>query len=67
MLNKLIGERDCSAQEVSDLLLRIPVQDSSRRVVNLVCRPEEAQDDLIVLDSGDISTRQSVCGGIETV
>ena len=55
MLNKLIGERDWSAQEVSHLLLQIPVQDSSRGVVSLDCRPEEAQDDLIVLESGDIS------------
>src|SRR2546423_8258897 len=60
MLNKLIGERDWSAQEVSHLLLQIPVQDSSRGVVSLDCRPEEAQNDLIVLESGDISTRRSV-------
>jgi ATP-dependent DNA helicase PIF1 len=58
MLNKLIGERDWSAQEVSHLLLQIPVQDLSRGVVNLDCRPEEAQDDLIVLESGDILSRQ---------
>jgi ATP-dependent DNA helicase PIF1 len=60
MLNKLIGERDWSAQEVSYLLLRIPVQDSSWGVVSLDCRPKEAQDDLIILESGDISTRRSV-------
>ena len=60
MLNKLIGERDWSAQEVSHLLLQIPVQDSSRGVVSLDCRPEESQDDLIVLESGDISARRSV-------
>ena len=42
MLNKLIGERDWSAQEVSHLLLQIPVQDSSRGVVSLDCRPEES-------------------------
>ena len=60
MLNKLIGERDWSAQEVSHLLLQLPVQDSSRGVVSLDCRPEEVQDDLIVLESSDISARQSV-------
>jgi hypothetical protein len=60
MLNKLIGERDWSAQEVSHLLLRIPVQDSSRGVVSLDCWPEEAQDNLIVLESGDISARRSI-------
>jgi ATP-dependent DNA helicase PIF1 len=58
MLNRLIGERDWSAQEVSHLLLQIPVQDLSRGLVNLDCRPEEAQDDLIVLESGDILSRQ---------
>ncbi|KIX04030.1 uncharacterized protein Z518_07583 [Rhinocladiella mackenziei CBS 650.93] len=47
-------------QEVSHLLLQIPVQHSSRGVVSLDCRPEEVQDDLIVLESGDISARRSV-------
>src|SRR6266496_526782 len=60
MLNKLIRERDWSAQEVSHLLLHIRVQDLSRAVVNLNCRPEKAQDNLIVLESGDISGRRSV-------
>jgi hypothetical protein len=60
MLNKLIRERDWSAQEVSHLLLQIPVQDSSQGVVSLDYRPEEVQDDLIVLESGNILTRQSV-------
>src|ERR1700733_12028574 len=60
MLNKLIGERDWSAQEVSHLLLQLPVQDSSRGVVSLDCRPEEVQDDLIILESGEISARRSV-------
>jgi hypothetical protein len=41
------------------LLLQIPVQESSRGIVSLDSRPEEAQDDLIVLESGDISTRRS--------
>ena len=59
MLNKLIGERDWSAQEVSHLLLQLPVQNSSRGVVSLDCWPEEVQDDLIVLESGDISTGRS--------
>src|SRR5271170_4718949 len=46
MLNKLIGERDWSAQEVSHILLQLPVQKSSRAVVSLDCRPEEEQSDL---------------------
>ncbi len=60
MLNKLIGERDWSAQEVSHLLLQLLVQDSSWGVISLNCQPEEVQDDLIVLESGDISARRSI-------
>ena len=55
MLNKLIGERDWSAQEVSHILLQLPVQKSSRMVVSLDCRPEEAQSDLIVLESSEVT------------
>ena len=59
MLNKLIGERDWSAQEVSHILLQLPVQESSRSVVTLDCRPEQSQDNLIVLEDGDIMTQRS--------
>ena len=59
MLNKLIGERDWSAQEVSHILLQLPVQKSSRMVVNLDCRPEEVQRDLIVLESGEVTAQRS--------
>ena len=59
MLNKLIGERDWSAQEVSHILLQLPVQKSSRMVVSLDCRPEEAQRDLIVLESGEMTAQRS--------
>jgi hypothetical protein len=55
MLNKLIRERDWSAQEVSHILLQLPVQQSSRALVHLDCRLEEAQSNLIVLESGDIT------------
>jgi ATP-dependent DNA helicase PIF1 len=60
MLNKLIRERDWSAQEVSHILLQLPVQQSSRALVHLDCRPEEAQSNLIVLESGDITAQRSV-------
>jgi ATP-dependent DNA helicase PIF1 len=60
ILNKLIGERDWSAQEVSHILLRLPVQESSRQVVSLDCRPEEEQSQLVVLDSGEVSAQRSV-------
>lgn len=59
MLNKLIGERDWSAQEVSHLLLQLPVQKSSRALVTLDCRPEGMQKDLIVLESGETTAQRS--------
>jgi hypothetical protein len=59
MLNKLIGERDWSAQEVSHNLLQLPVQESSRSVVTLDCRPERVQDNLIVLEGGDVKVQRS--------
>src|SRR6266487_3629002 len=59
MLNKLIRERDWSAQEVSHILLQLPVQESSRSVVTLDCRPEQSQDNLIVMEDGDITTQRS--------
>ena len=49
LLNKLIGERDWSAQEVSHILLGLPLQDSSRHVITVDCRPEEVQNDVITV------------------
>ena len=60
MLNKLIGERDWSAQEVSHFLLQLPVQGSSRALVSLDCRPEDVQRDLIAIDSGEVTAQRSV-------
>jgi ATP-dependent DNA helicase PIF1 len=59
MLNKLIGEWDWSAQEVSHILLQLPVQESSRSVVTLDCQPEQIQDNLIILEDGDIKAQRS--------
>ena len=59
MLNKLIGEHDWSAQEVSHILLQLPVQKSSQMLVSLDCRPEEVQHDLIVLESSEITAQRS--------
>ena len=59
MLNKLIGERDWSAQEVSHILLQLLVQKSSRMLVSLDCRLEEVQRDLIVLESSEITAQRS--------
>jgi ATP-dependent DNA helicase PIF1 len=58
--NKLIGERDWSAQEVSHILLQLLVQSSSRTVVGLDCRPDNIQRELIVLESGEVTAQRSV-------
>jgi hypothetical protein len=41
LLNKLIGDRDYSAQEVCHYLLDLPLRHSSRSVVSVDLRPEE--------------------------
>jgi ATP-dependent DNA helicase PIF1 len=41
IVNRLIGERDWAAQEVSHLLFRIPLFSSSRQVINFDCRQED--------------------------
>jgi hypothetical protein len=41
LMNKLIAERDYSAQEISHLLLNIPLQEGTRTVVTVDCRPLE--------------------------
>lgn len=41
IVNRLIGERDWSAQEVSHLLFEIPLFSSSRQVITFDCRPED--------------------------
>ena len=60
MLNKVIAERDWSAQEVSHILLQLPVQSSSWAVVSLNCRPEDTQSNFIVLELGQVSAKRSV-------
>ena len=59
LLNKLIGERDWSAQEVGHILLGLPAQDSSREVVTLDCRPEEAQNDVITVEDETVTAKRS--------
>jgi hypothetical protein len=49
LLNKLIGERDWSAQEVSHILLGLLLQDSSCHVITVDCWPEEVQNDVITV------------------
>ena len=57
MLNKIIGERDWSAQEVSHILLQLPVHAASRGLVTLDCRQELDQDELLVADDGNAALR----------
>jgi ATP-dependent DNA helicase PIF1 len=59
MLNKLVGERDWSAQEVSHILLGIPLQQASRQVVNLDCRPEDNQDDSVTFEDDEVKVQKS--------
>ena len=59
LLNKLVSERDWSAQEVSHILLGLPAQDSSRQVVTLDCRPEEVQNDAITVEEETVTARRS--------
>jgi hypothetical protein len=41
LMNKLVGERDYSAQEISHILLGLPLQEDSRVVQSVDCRPHE--------------------------
>jgi hypothetical protein len=54
ILNKLIRERDSSAQEVSHILLQLLVQKSSI-LIGLDCHPDTVQRDLIVYELGEVT------------
>jgi hypothetical protein len=41
LMNKLVGERDYSAQEICHILLGLPLQDDSRVVQSVDCRPHD--------------------------
>ncbi|KAF2706209.1 hypothetical protein K504DRAFT_386012, partial [Pleomassaria siparia CBS 279.74] len=56
LMNKLIGDRDYSAQEVCHMLLDLPLSLSSRTVINVDLRPENTQPHLYHLEQGE--TRQ---------
>jgi hypothetical protein len=55
LLNKLISECDWSAQEVSHILLGLPLQDSSCQVVTVDCWPEEAHNNMITVEEEAIT------------
>ena len=50
LLNKLVCEKDRSAQEASHILLKLPLVSSSREVITLDCRPRSSQKDAIEID-----------------
>ncbi|KAK8912380.1 ATP-dependent DNA helicase pfh1 [Metarhizium anisopliae] len=64
LLNKLIGERDWSAQEISHILLKIPQQKSTRQCMVLDCRPDQAQDRHIQFDYGEAGEDMAVKEGL---
>ncbi|KAF5128325.1 hypothetical protein E5D57_009261 [Metarhizium anisopliae] len=64
LLNKLIGERDWSAQEISHILLKIPQQKSTRQCVVLDCRPDQVQDRHIQFDNGEAGEDMAVKEGL---
>lgn len=55
IVNRLIGERDWSAQEVSHLLFGIPLFSSSRQVITFDCRPEQDIGTIVDLDDDNPS------------
>jgi hypothetical protein len=59
LFNKLIGERDWSAQEVSHVLLDLPTYNGTREVTTLDCRPEEVQNDAITVEDETVTPRRS--------
>ena len=59
LLNKFIGVRDWSAQEVCHILLGLPLQEGSRQVISLDCRPEDKQDTRVTIEDDEITAGQS--------
>jgi hypothetical protein len=56
LLNKLVSERDWAAQEVSHILLNLPLVSSSRDVITIDCRPESFQKDAFEIDEEGLRT-----------
>jgi hypothetical protein len=53
-MNKLVGERDWSSQEVMHILLNIPLQQGSRDVITLDCRPNQDSQAIQFNDDGKV-------------
>ncbi len=48
LMNKLVGERDWSAQALSHLLLNLPLQQGSRQVISVDCHREDLNSIIIL-------------------
>ena len=59
LLNKLVSERDYSAQEVSHFLLGLPVSHYSRQVVTIDCRPESKRSYSVTVSNHEIVSAKS--------
>jgi hypothetical protein len=59
MLIRLLIERDWSAQEISHILLQLPLQSSTRDYVSLNCRPDKDQSQAISIEDGEASISRS--------
>jgi ATP-dependent DNA helicase PIF1 len=60
IMNKALAERDWSAMEVSHLLLNLPLQEGSRTVRPVDCRPHDGQASTVIHDDGSIQTSKSL-------
>ncbi len=58
MMNKLIGERDYSAQETCHLLLKLPLYEDSRVVLSVDCRPPDKHSRQIEFSEKDEAVRE---------
>lgn len=56
LINRLIGERDWSAQEVSHICFGVPLTGSTRIVVNLDGRPEDQHATMLEFDEDGVET-----------
>lgn len=58
MLNKLISEKDWSAQEVSHIFLGLQAQEALRETISINCRLEEILHNIITVKDKVILTRR---------
>ncbi|KAI1102932.1 hypothetical protein F4804DRAFT_353305 [Jackrogersella minutella] len=60
LMNKLVGERDYSAQEICHYLLGLPLQEDSRVVRSVDCRPPDKHSRMLDIDNeGEIDENTS--------